>query len=409
MRNEMLIESSNGNPMRVCFVSHSAYMGGAERALLEAIRSLTNRGVTCHVILPYGGPLCEELSKMNVAFQVVKYQPWVYRGNMSWWWRTRCLLISLVMVIPTSRAIVRWKSTIVYTNTITIFTGAMAAMLTRRPHIWNIHEFGDEDHGLKFLFGKSLSLGFMGRLSALCIAASKAIADALQGFIPPSKLKVIYQSVSISSPVTPMQKKSSAFKCIFVGNIAEGKNQEEAVRAVAELAKKGMTIELYIIGDGYEDYIAHLNNIIEKNGIQNNVRFLGYQNDAYSYMCIADVVLMCSRSEGFGRVTVEGMLAGKAIIGARSGATPELIQDGVTGLLYTLGAYKELAQKIEYLFDNPARAELMGKNAREWALEKFSEKRYGADLMQALLDVGESGAKHGKSKTKARSNGLGQH
>ena len=342
---------------------------------------------------------------MNVSFRVVKYQPWVHRGNMWWWWRARCLLISLIMVIPASVAILRWRSSIVYTNTTTIFTGALAAFLTGRPHILHIHEYGYQEHGLQFLYGKRLSLGLVSRLSVLCIAASKAIADSLQGFIPPSKLEVIYQSVSISSSVIPMQQKSSAFKCIIVGKISEGKNQEEAVKAVAELAKNGMNIELDIIGDGYEDYIAHLNNIIKKNGIQNNVWFMGYQNDVFSSMCIADVVLTCSRSEGFGRVTVEGMLAGKVIIGARSGATPELIQDGVTGLLYTLGVYKELAQKIEYLFDNPARAELMGKNAREWALRKFSEERYGADLMQALLNIVKSGVKHDKSQLKTNSQG----
>ncbi|TKB74838.1 MAG: glycosyltransferase family 4 protein [Nitrospira sp.] len=396
----------NVNSMSVCFVSHSAYVAGAERALLEAIKSLTDRGITCHVLLPYKGPLCEELSKLNVAFRVVKYQPWVYGGSMSWWRRMRSLFISLVMVIPVLVTILRWRSSIVYTNTTTVFTGAVAAYLTGRPHIWHVHEYGYLEHGLRFICGKKFSLSLISRLSVLCIAASKAIADALQGFIPPSKLKVIYQSVSVSNPVMPAQIESSAFKCIFVGQIAEGKNQEEAIMAVAELVKRGMNIELYLIGNSYEDYTARLNSLIARNGIQDNVRFLGFKNDAYSYMCIADVVLMCSRSEGFGRVTVEGMLAGKVIIGARSGATTELVEDGVTGLLYTLGAYKELAQKIEYVFNNPAQAELMGKSAKEWASAKFSQERYGDDLMQALFEVGKSGNRRSKPTVKARSNDL---
>lgn len=381
-------------------------MAGAERALLEAIKSLTDRGITCHVLLPYKGPLCEELSKLNVAFRVIKYQPWVYGGSMSWWRRMRSLFVSLVMVIPVSVTILRWRSSIVYTNTTTVFTGAVAAYLTGRPHIWHVHEYGYLEHGLHFICGKKFSLSLISRLSVLCIAASRAIADALQGLIPPSKLKVIYQSVSVSFPVIPAQIESRAFKCVFVGQIAEGKNQEEAIMAVAELVKKGMNIELYLIGNSYEDYTARLNSLIARNGIQDNVRFLGFKNDAYSYMCIADVVLMCSRSEGFGRVTVEGMLAGKVIIGARSGATTELVQDGVTGLLYTLGAYKELAQKIEYVFNNPAQAELMGKSAKEWASAKFSQKRYGEDLMQALFEVEKSGNRRSMPTVKARSNDL---
>jgi glycosyltransferase involved in cell wall biosynthesis len=372
--------------LRVCFISHSAYMGGAERALLEAIRALNNKGATCHVLLPYEGPLCEELARLRVEFRIIKYKPWLNAENSSWWQRVRNTLISLVMAIPTSMAIIRWKSTIVYTNTITIFTGALAALLTRRPHVWHIHEFVYDDHGIKFLFGKKLSLCLMDRLSVLCIAASKALADAYQGGIPYSKIKVIYQSVSTYFPTMFFQQ-TSAFKCVIVGKISKGKNQEDAVKAVAELTKRGMHVELYIIGNGFEKYMAYLDEIVKKNGIQNNVKFMGYCNNAFSYMRIADVILMCSRSEGFGRVTVEGMLAGKPIVGARCGATTELIKEGITGLLYTAGNYKELARKIEYLYGYPTKSRLMGEHAREWALSNFSEDRYGDDLMRVLFQV----------------------
>ncbi len=376
--------------MRICFISHSAYMGGAERAMLESVSALTKRGVTCHVLLPYEGPLCEELSRMNIPFQVIKYQPWVHKGSTSWWWRTRSLLLSLIMVIPASQAVVRWKSTVIWTNTITVFTGALAALLTRRPHIWHIHEYGYDEHGLKFLYGKRLTLHLVNRLSVLCIVTSKAMADAFQGVIPSSKLKIIYQSVSVSYPDASIQQGKKAFKCVIVGKISEGKNQEEAVEAVAELSKKGMNIELHIIGDGYADYVSRLTSLIQKKGIQNNVRFMGYCSDAFSHMCGADVILVCSKSEAFGRVTVEGMLAGKPVVGAKSGATAELILDGVTGLLYSPGIYKELAQKIQYLYDNPSLAMHMGRDAREWALSKFSEGRYGEELMEVLLRVAKS-------------------
>jgi glycosyltransferase involved in cell wall biosynthesis len=103
----------------------------------------------------------------------------------------------------------------------------------------------------------------------------------------------------------------------------------------------------------------------------------------------ADVVLMCSRSEAFGRVTIEGMLAGKPVIGSRSGATPELIQDGVTGLIYEPRNYKQLAQKIEYLYANPEKTALMGQQAKEWAMATFGQARYGDDLIRLLSEFSE--------------------
>jgi glycosyltransferase involved in cell wall biosynthesis len=328
-------------------------------------------------------------------------------GNVSWWWRARCLVISLVMVFPISWNIIRWKSTIVSTNTITIFSGALAAMITRRPHIWHIQEFGYEDHGYKFLLGGKWSKHLMDRMSVVCIAASNALANKYQEVISPSKLKVIYyglcQSVSGSLPVSYATQKSSPFKCMIVGKISEGKNQEEAIKAVAELVNKGMNIELDIIGDGYPEYIDRLNNIIQENGIQKSIRFGGYHDDVFAYMCNANVILMCSRCEGLGRVTVEGMLARKPIIGARSGATIELVEEGVRGLLYSPGDYKDLANKIEYFYSNPVQARLMGENAQEWAMRNFSEERFGMDLVQVLLNVSQSGTKHDKLQIKESS------
>jgi glycosyltransferase involved in cell wall biosynthesis len=80
-----------------------------------------------------------------------------------------------------------------------------------------------------------------------------------------------------------------------------------------------------------------------------------------------------------------------------------LIQDGVTGLLYTPGNYKELAQKIEYLYSNPMTTEQMGKNAKEWASKNFTEERYGEELIHVLLHVAKSDIKDDKSQVEVTS------
>lgn len=98
----------------------------------------------------------------------------------------------------------------------------------------------------------------------------------------------------------------------------------------------------------------------------------------------ADAILMCSKREAFGRVTVEGMLAGKPVIGANSGGTLELIQDGITGLLYTSGDPKALAEKIRYLYENPDTATHVGENAKAWAETSFTRDRYRKDVLEAF-------------------------
>ena len=97
-------------------------------------------------------------------------------------------------------------------------------------------------------------------------------------------------------------------------------------------------------------------------------------------MVTANVVLVCSRNEAFGRVTVEGMLAGRPVVGARCAATAELIEDGVNGFLYAHGNAKDLAEKIHFLYDHPDIANDTGSTAQAWADKTFSKERYRADL-----------------------------
>jgi len=117
------------------------------------------------------------------------------------------------------------------------------------------------------------------------------------------------------------------------------------------------------------------------------VRFTGQVSDPSPIVKGSDIALVCSRSEAFGRVTVEAMKLGKPVVGARGGATPELIQENFNGLLYTPGDYLDLAQKIKYLIDNPEVARQMGENGRRWAEQEFTQEKYAGKVLQALEEV----------------------
>ena len=97
-------------------------------------------------------------------------------------------------------------------------------------------------------------------------------------------------------------------------------------------------------------------------------------------MLSSDIVLVCSKSEAFGRVTIEGMFSGRPVIGARSAATAELIKDGVNGLLYDPGNPGDLADKIKRLQECPAFGEHLGNQARSWVLSYFTADRYANEL-----------------------------
>jgi len=360
-------------------------MRGGPRSLLETIDALGKQGVECFVLLPAHGRLFDELSERGIPTHVTPYERWV-DVNYSWGQRWRRLKYDFRIARQIAAQIREWQCDIVYTNTLAMGVGAFAAFWLRKPHAWHIREFVYEDHGQVFVFGRNLTLKLVDLLSQVCIVNSKAVAQKYEQWIAPAKLKVVYQAVNIT-PGDPIDLPPAHFRCIIVGALVEGKRQEDAIRAIAELVHTGVQVELLIVGDGEPQYREYLAEIVTKNQIEPYVKFYGYADNPFPLMQSADVVLVCSRCEAFGRVTVEGMRAGKPIIGTRSGGTQELIRDGFNGLLYTAGDEGELAQKIRYLGDRPDLAKQMGENGQQWAAEQFNPARYGKEIYLLLRQL----------------------
>jgi len=377
--------------MKVCFVLHSSRKGGAERVNLELIDGLKNKGIQCFAILPSYGPLLEELKKRNVPLKVIKYKWWMREEGSPRWKRAVRLILNLIKTISVVGQVKKWKADIVYSNTITICIGAFAAKLLHIPHIWHIHEFGYEDYRLCFDLGRKIALNIMKQLSDVCIVSSKAVREKYRKFIPDQKIKLIYYAVCVTNEsscrilkIKKQLQEASGIKCMIVGSLHEGKHQEDAIKAIGKLIDEKIDVRLYIVGEGELKYKQYLESLIIKGNLENHIKFLGYIDNPFPIIQQADILLMCSRKEAFGRVTVEGMKAGKPVVGADSGGTKELIRDHYNGFLYTFGDYHGLAEKVKYLCQHPDEAKQMGENGKQWALEKFNIEHYTREVLTVL-------------------------
>jgi len=381
--------------MRICFVSHGSGRGGAEEVLLETLECLKEQGVECLVLMPGDMGLGADLRKMGIPFWRVPFWPWM--GHKGAWGRTQSAARNLLLSVPVALRLKAWKPDIIYSNTMVIGFGALLAKLLGKPHVWHLHEIGYEDHGLRFDFGDKFSYGLIGSAAA-CIAVSKITADKFAEHIDRSKITVMFQSVhrrpqwqekATGAEAVPPRK--HALRCVIVGRISEGKRQEDAVVAMDELRTMGVDAELLVIGRSNPGYRERLDEIIRDRDLGDRVNILGSVNDRLPYVQSSDVVLMCSRFEAFGRVTVEGMLSGKPVVAANTGANPELIRDGENGLLYTVRDTRELASKIKYLSENPAIASAIGRNAQTWSAAMFSKERFSDEIIPFLRGIAMSG------------------
>jgi glycosyltransferase involved in cell wall biosynthesis len=376
--------------MRVAFVLHLARHDGAGKAILELLDALRKSEVEALVLVPGRGPLISDLDSRAAAVTVIPYRWWADRDTPAWKKALRSCW-NLIMVLPVSVVVWRWKCELVYTNTMTVSVGAMAAKLLRLPHVWHFHELWGGETGLEFDLGEKLSLYLVNRLSNVCVANSQSVADRLAGAVGREKLSVVYQSVTLQgqvagaeAPVTRLDPAGTA--CLIAASIHPLKRQEDAVQAVALLKRQGVKVELWLAGDTTGPYARQVGRLAESENVEAEVRFLGFHENLLPLQRSADLVLSCSPVEAFGRATIEAMLVGKPVVAARGGGNSELVQDGFNGLLYEAGDCNGLARCIRFLAENPGERTRLGANARGWAESRFSGPEYG----QAILGILES-------------------
>ena len=159
------------------------------------------------------------------------------------------------------------------------------------------------------------------------------------------------------------------FICLCVGELNDNKNQMQAIRAVECVAKLRPNIRLLIAGNGPKD--AELKAYVSANGLENNIKFLGYCTNLQEYQNISDLGISCSIREGLGLNVIEAMLSGNPFIATKNRGHNELIENGVNGYLVDVGDSEEMAKAILRLIDDKDQYGEMQKNTVE-SMQKYT-------------------------------------
>ncbi|WP_376790593.1 glycosyltransferase [Thermoflexus sp.] len=176
---------------------------------------------------------------------------------------------------------------------------------------------------------------------------------------------------------------------VSVARMSPPKNHPLLIRAFATVACRDRRLRLLLVGDGplrpeLEDQVRVL-------GLENKVRFLGVRSDVPEILATADVFVLSSEWEGNPLSVMEAMAAGKPVIATAVGGVPELVEDGVSGLLVPPADAGALAEAIWKVVDDPELRVRMGCAAFRRAKERFDVgvmvRGYEA-LYEQLLEKG---------------------
>ncbi len=363
----------------ILFVDHSAALGGAELYLLDVAKHFRDRAA---VVTFENGPFVDRLQAACIKSQVIAAPASILEV------RRDSSFLRLVAAVPAlCRFAFQLVSTardydILFANSQKSFlVTAIAGVLSRRPVIWNLHDLLTDDH---FSAGKR---HLVARVANACasrvIVNSEATRKAFASSGGRRSLtRIVYNGIDAADfDVSPhdvqtvrnnFQLQSEPVVGVF-SRLASWKGQHVLLDAVAALPE----IHVLIVGDalfgGDVKYARTLRQTAEKRGMAHRVHFAGFQQNIAPYLHACDIVIHTSTApEPFGRVIVEGMLAGKPVIATKAGGAREIITSEQNGLLVAPGDSAALRQAIVSLLSKPDMARALAQRGRQEAASRYS-------------------------------------
>jgi glycosyltransferase involved in cell wall biosynthesis len=162
----------------------------------------------------------------------------------------------------------------------------------------------------------------------------------------------------------------------LIGRIAPWKGQHVFLQAATLVRQRFPAARFQIIGAALFDearYEAEIKALTLSLGLAEQVEFTGFRDDVTELILELDLLVHASTvAEPFGQVILEGMAAGKPVVATRGGGVPEIVEEGVTGLLVPMGDVEAMADAICTVLADPAAAQRMGQQGYQRVCDHFT-------------------------------------
>jgi len=380
--------------MKILIIAHSSLIAaGAGRSLLKTAQLLdAEPDVEVTIVVPWAGEFVDSCRDAGLDCRLVKHIAWTYSGCFSFYSMAKCIARNLLSSVRLFFISKNEGFDLVYSNTVTVFVGSIVSFLTGKPHVWHLREFAGGDQLHRFMFGESLSRWFLNRPNNFCICSSQSLSTFYKSRYATTRISAIYNPMvgpSVPRTVPRKPQPRNIVKLVIVGAVVPHKGQIDAVKATLRLRKKRVPAKLYVVGPSLEEYQKELQNeVIQAGEIGvDSVEFVGPVYDVSPYFREADMALMCSEAEPFGRVTVEAIMEGAPVVGTRNAGTLEILGENERGRLYSPGDSEGLAEAIQENLDDWEGALDRASAAFDWVIENCTEEGYKEAVLSQFRGV----------------------
>jgi len=361
-------------------------MSGAEFSLMNLVKNIDRSKFIPIFVLPEDGPFSAEIRKAGIEVRKVG-MPQIRR------------VLGVAGALSRLIRLVKDEGIqLIHSNSIrTHIYGAIAARSAGIPIVWHERNLITDDR-----IDPDRLFSF---IPDRIICNSRAIAHRfLKNGKLPERVEVIYNGVDTErfSPAVDGGSIRREFE-IGPGEVVVGiasrlnvrKGHETFLRAAKILLHDlpgGKNKLRFLIAGGSvfdedmsrEKYLA---NMADELGIEDRVIFAGVRTDMPEVYAAMDIFVLASDAEPCGRAVLEAMAAGKALVATKSGGTPEMVEDGISGFLVVPRDPEALADRIAFLCNHIDSAKKMGMAARRTVEERFKIGKHAEETERVYLEL----------------------
>jgi glycosyltransferase involved in cell wall biosynthesis len=371
---------------KVLFASHDAQIGGAQNVLHSLVLALRERDVTPLVVYPSDGPGLARSREAGIETRVLPMEWWTCVGHSDCMDPLAGFLKGLGSRVEAIAELIEHESVdVVFTNTAVILEPALAARLTRRPHIWHILEMLSKDAELCCPTVGAFAKRVIGETAQRVVAVSEAVRAELADHVAAERLQVIHTGIDVScfagEPVP-----GERTRLLFVGQFSARKGIQDLFRAMALVFEADPNIDLYLAGLEVPHKLSELMPLVPE-AHHGRVHYLGFRKDIPELLRSAAALALPSYADPLPVSVLEAMAAGLPVIGTRSGGMEDQIVDGQTGRLVPVGRPDLLASAVREVLSDRARARAMGEAGRRRAESEFSLEHMADEFAKVIGEV----------------------